>query len=312
MRYIKTQNPIKHFKSFQKNRFFRMFKTKKHIILQQNESRTYKNPFRKESKNYKRIIIFYILIVVLFTWLGLLLFLPNFKIKKIEFEGLHIIKQEEIENKIKEKFLQTGRFIPKDNFFLVRTKKISKFLNNEFSLHSIEINKKFPNTLQIKLVEKLSAIVYDNEKKYVLLGINGEVIKDIKPIDESEFILINIPQITSSTSSTSTKDIITTTSQNIESERIHIPNKKLLGDFSDYPILYDKRNKEIEIKTSILDKNFIEKIIEFYENIKKSRGVDILYMEMEHPLAGIKMVADKNLYILFQPNNNIQKQLNNL
>ena len=312
MRYIGRQNIAGRYKSFQKKRFFNLFKNKKRTISRQSEIRIYNNPFKREKKNYRLTVTLYTLIIVLIVWAGLLLYLPNFKIKKINFEGLQIIKQPEIEKVIRENFLQTGKFIPKDNFFLVRSKKIEKILNNKFSLRSVEVKKKFPNTLQVNLVEKLSAIVYDNEKTYVLLGVNGEVIKNIKPVDESEFVLRNLNPIATATTTTSTEELSTSTISNTELERVHIPNKSLLIDYHDYPILYDKRILEIAEKDSVLEKEFIEKIIEFYEGVRESRGVDILYMEMDHPLAGIKVITDKNLFILFQPNNNIKNQLNNL
>lgn len=312
MRYIKRQDTVGSYKSFQKKRFFRLFKNKKRIVLQQNEIKIYKNPFKRKKKNYRLIITLYTLLITVVVWIGLLLYLPNFKIQKINFEGLQIIKQEEIESKIRENFLQTGKFIPKDNFFLVKSKKIAKFLNIEFSLKSVDVKKKFPNTLQVNLVEKLSAIVYDNEKRYVLLGVSGEVIKDIRPVDESEFILKSLNPIIVATSTTSTEELTATSTINLELERIHIPNRELLADFNNYPILYDKRNLEITEKESILEKEFIEKIIEFYEGIKESRGINTLYMEMNHPLAGIKVTTDIDLFIWFQPNNNIQNQLNNL
>jgi len=327
MRYVKHQNTYKRYRSFQKRRFFGLFKNKRQVV-KQNETRKYKNPFKRTKKNYRRIITLYILLIAVIIWIGLLLYLPNFKIQKLEFEGLQIIKQEEIENKIKENFLEEGGLIPKNNFFLVRSKKIAKFLDCEFSLRSIEVTKKFPNTLRINLKEKLSAIVYDNEKKYVLLGINGGIIKDIKPVDESEFILKNLNLTTTTPTSTllasstpleALTEQLVTTSTEIVMKRIHIPNKELLKDFSDYPILYDKRKLNLENlpaegeeKNTILDKEFIEKVIEFYEVIQEDRGVSILYMEMEHPLAGIKITTDKRWFIWFQPNNGIDKQLNNL
>ena len=327
MRYVKHQNTYKRYRSFQKKRFFGLFKNKRQVI-KQNETRKYKNPFKRTKKNYRRIITLYILLIAVILWIGLLLYLPNFKIQKLEFEGLQIIKQEEIESIIKENFLQEGKFIPKNNFFLVRSKKIAKFLDCKFSLRSIEITKKFPSTLKINLKEKLSAIIYDNEKKYVLLGINGGIIKDIKPVDESEFVLKNLNIATTTPTSTLPESLnsleaipeqLITTSTIIEMERTHIPNKELLKDFSDYPILYDKRRLNLENlpvegeeKNTILDKEFIERVIEFYEVVQEDRGVSIIYMEMEHPLAGIKITTDKEWFVWFQPNNNIDKQLNNL
>jgi len=311
MRYIKHQNVVGRYKSFQKKRFFRLFKNKKHT-LRQSEFKKYKNPFKRKKKNYRHTVSVYFLVVVVVVWIGLLLFLPNFRIKSLEFTGLKIIKYEEIENEIKDNFLKEGSFMPKNNFFLVRSKKIVKFLDDKFSLRSVEVKKKFPNVIQVNLVEKLSAIVYDNEKKYVLLGITGEIIKDIKPVNENEFVLKDFKPFAVSTSTTSTEEITTTTVENEELERVHIPNKKFLEDFSEYPILYDKRKIKIEEKNIVLEKKFIENIIEFYEGVKESRGVDVLYMEMEHPLAGIRVATSKDIVILFQPNNNITKQLNNL
>lgn len=313
MRYFCSQNNFKNKNLLGKKRFLKLFKkSKKKTFTQKETAVEFKNPYKKERRDYRKLAALITLPLVIIIWILFLIYNSFFQIKELEFVGLKIIKKEEVENKIKDEFLKNTFLFPKSNYFLISSSKIKKFLNNNYTLEEVFVEKKFPNKIFINIKEKVSTIVYDNEKEYFLLGQDGIILKKIDMVQEDEFFLIPldenplilIEKETENTNTTSTPNI-----NNTEMKRIHRPNyEKISLDFTDYPILYDKRKLDVEIEQKILDEKSIKNLINFYSELIK-QGIGIKYLEMEHPLAGVKIITKQNFYILFQPKNDIYNQL---
>lgn len=129
-----------------------------------------KNYFNRKSRQIKifakRILAAAVFIILIFAAFIILLYIPKFKIKKIEIKNGSdsAVNQEVI--KIAEKALQKKFLfvIPANNIFaLKKSSLIAELASNIFSLKNIKINKDFPNTIYISFEEKAKNIVFCGE-----------------------------------------------------------------------------------------------------------------------------------------------------
>lgn len=329
-RSTRSYNSFKKYKS-QKSRWFSLLKNSKlklvktrrvvkRSVLQPGLNNRMQN-FNKK-KSYRNQIILFSLLFLTATWLSLMIYLPYFSLNKIIFNGLEIINQEEIENYIKNNHLN-GSIIPGKNFFICNTNKIEKDLKNKYAIDSIEINKVFPNQLEIFIVEKISSIIYYNGSSYSLLDIDGTAI-DILSFNEastSELSLMNNIVISTSSDSlkitTSTIDTTSTTIYNnkFEYNKVYVPDygKLNLQYGNRLPILYDSRHKAVvKNQLNILPKYFIDAILEWQSAIEEKQIGVIKYFTVSNYEAGAIIYLNKKWNILIQPKNSIEQQLYNL
>jgi len=118
-------------------------------------------------KKFYRIFILIIILVFLST------FNPNkfeinlknnntfFKIKKITISNNFLVNEDEILLKLKEVY---GK-----NIFLIQRKDIEESLKNVNFLKKIEVNKKYPDTIKVRIFEtKPIGIVFKDKNQYLL------------------------------------------------------------------------------------------------------------------------------------------------
>jgi len=137
-----------------------------------SKARTSFLPRKKNSAKFFKKMIF---IISIFLIIYFIFFSQFFLIKGIETEGNKNISsnniKEIINNNISQPILG---FIPGNNFFLSKNEKIETILMNEFSeIKSVEVNKKFPNFLKIKIVEKDPLIIWCRLDNCYYLDNNG-------------------------------------------------------------------------------------------------------------------------------------------
>lgn len=263
------------------------------------------NPFKKEKVEKKslslkvKLIIFLILIV---TWVGLMIYIPFFKITNIEISGLQNVKKSELTSYINTTFLKNNILFPKNNYFLVNVGKMNQELLNDFPIREVNIIKIFPNRISLEVKEKISSLIYSNESQYYLMDNNGSLIKYLTDVKDDEFYVITL-----STSTTSTTNIAPTTT-------IYIPNyEKIKKEYGTYPILYDKRKKEIKLKTNnLIPITYIDNIVQFNEEFKKWERGDVKYYTIENIGSGVNVITSNTWDIKINPENDIQTQLDNL
>jgi len=118
--------------------------------------------FLPRRRNSVKIIKRIIFIVSVFLIIYFFFFSHFFLMEKIEIEGNKNIFSRDIETIISNKISQPiFGFIPGNNFFLNKSEEIEEILKNEFSeIKSAEINKKFPNLLKVKIIEKNPLIIW--------------------------------------------------------------------------------------------------------------------------------------------------------
>ncbi len=298
----------------------------------------YKYQKKHVSRNWKKIIIYSLLFILLTAWLILMLYLPYFRIKNVEYKGLKIIEINEISEYVNNEFLK-GVIVPRNNYFLLSAKKIERDLLQKYGVEEIKVTKIFPEKLLIEIKEKISTIIYYNGSNYYLLDRNGEIIKkitllngiqtevyedeDIINIDtESEnnqatTSMANVVMTSSSTepfNSRTTPGQITIASSSTSTAVMNTPEwRKLTRDYEDIPIFWDKSNlSEDGEKEFILKNEIIEFIIE-WDKILKEEGIgDARYFETENLTSGLALSLDKPWKIYIQPNNSLENQIANL
>lgn len=288
-------------------------------VISAPHSNRYTNASRTDTFSWKRRIFLSALFIVIISWLGLMLYLPYFRINKVEFSGLTLINKAEINQYINDKYL-TSKFLPKNNYFLVSASKITKDIVEKYATTKVEVAKIFPGVLSISIEEKITSIIYDNGDTYALLDNNGSVVLIIPNGDT---------QISTGTPATSTaptqldNDLppATTASSSISSSTTmteiddkHAPDwRKLSKSYISIPILYDARLQPVSDKQSgILTSSFINAIIDLQTQIRAAGVGEVRYFTTNNPVAGVAATTNKPWKILLQPSNSTADQIANL
>jgi len=117
-------------------------------------------------KKIYKIIIFFFIFIFLTTYIPREIDVSKknvdfFQIKKIKIINNNLIKNEIINKKI-------NKFYNK-NIFFIKKKDIEKSLNSLNFLKSIEVKKKFPETIILKIYEtEPVALIFKKNQKYIL------------------------------------------------------------------------------------------------------------------------------------------------
>jgi len=118
-------------------------------------------------KKFYRTALLVILLIFLSTFNPIKLNLISktndnlFKIKNIEIQNNLLIKRNEIEKRLQN--------IYKKNIFFIREKEIEEPIAEIDFLERVEVKKKYPNTIIIKVFEtKPAAVIFKNKIKYLL------------------------------------------------------------------------------------------------------------------------------------------------
>ncbi len=316
---------MKHFRSeyaFQKykprvswrKRILQFFKKKQYSIAPAptQDSFYYKTNHFKETKKpgHLKLTLF---LIFLTAWVVCLAYIPYFKINKVNYSGLNNTTKSELDQFVYENFLNKKSFLPLNNYFFINANKISGDLYKKFAFENVEVKKVFPNQLDINITEKISSIIYDNGKKYFLLDIGGTAIKYLKDVEPYEIIVKDTISSTSHASVNTSSTPNTTTDAITSTE--HTPDyKKIAKLFGNYPLVYDERDIDVEIKQeNILPTEHIKAIIT-WDKAAKEQGMiaNIHFFAFNNLNSGITIYTDDSWDIIFEPKNNIDAQINTL
>lgn len=306
--------------------FFSKTKTKRVKHYSEASSLTLSNPFKRAHKVRTHRFKFRSLVlpVILATWLSLMLYLPYFTINTINFSGLKLIKQTEIKLATEQEFFAPKLGYPANNYWLVSKKNIADFLQNKYALNNINVEKIFPNTLQITVEEKVTSVIYDNGYAYYLMGGDGTIIKHLRDVHATELFYpttttrVSLATTTSSTSlKIATNKTSTSSTQPTFSDRFatasHIPAYgEMLMEYGRYPLLYDLRHEPAQENTTIVSSASIKGLLSFYNALEQGRTVNVTYNTMNEADGGVTIYTSQPWKILIQPTNDIGAQINNL
>lgn len=271
------------------------------------------NPYKTTKTASHLKIKWAVLPIILISWVGLLLYLPFFKINKTIYTGLKIIKQSEIDEIVQNELNPHQKIWPSNNYFIFNDDSLTQILKNKFSLNSITITKIFPNSLNIQLQEKISAGIYDDGEGYYLLDNEGNNIKYLRQIEADEFTY------TTSTASFSTSTSFTTSTVAASSTKmlvgaVHAPDyQRIVNEFGDYPIIFNKGLKKNSDKDHhLIETHTMQGLMAFYNALRSAKTIQANYFIIDRSETGITVVTDKPFSIKFQPTDNIDQQISKL
>lgn len=245
----------------------------------------------------------------------MMLWLPYFRITNISINGLKIINREEMETFIKNNYLKGGLILPTNNYFLVDSDEIYAGLKKHYLLSDLKIQKIFPKEIKIEAVEKLSTVIYDNGIKCYLLDKEGTAIAEIF-VDEPVLIIVTttIDDITSreTEQATSTAQQVISTTTIEQAYKPDLTRFKT-NDLKYLPVIYDIRKPLVEVaQKTVLPPSLISTLMDWQIMIQRQGIGKVRYFELEELTAGIRTYLDRAWYIVFNPQNELETQINNL
>jgi len=160
-------------------------------------SKSYLNPFfqhRRSARNFRpQKIIAASFFLIFFGGMIIVLYARYFQLKNITVSGRQQIEDGAIEKIVWDK-LNENKFslYPNKNLFILSASSLHDRVLESFNLDRIDIVKKFPDTLQIEIVEKKPAIAWNEDDKYYFVDESGNVIRETSAleINTTEYPLI--------------------------------------------------------------------------------------------------------------------------
>lgn len=182
-RHLNQREEVRGIKSWPiLNLFFKKHQRK--LVLRDYQPKTFLNPFYSQVSQLRRTRALRLKLTVLFLALlgnlGVFLKHPFFNITEINIQGAEKISVEHLRYLANNELSKTrAMFLTQRNYWLVETTSIIQTIKNNYSLNKLEINTKFPRTLNIILKEKEAALAYKTEAKTWLLDDQGRVIQNL-------------------------------------------------------------------------------------------------------------------------------------
>lgn len=178
-------------------------KKKKKNIRPDYQSKNLKNPFyrqKKEPKNnvYKKIFWLIAPLILLGVSIWFFLLSDFWRIKFIKIDGLTRISQEEIEASVIDRE-DRKRFLifSEKNFFLFNKDEFKLEILEKYNFADLEIKKIVPDALELKIIERPYAFIFQQGSDFFYSSNDGFIIKEV-PVKEEDkelyFILENRSQ----------------------------------------------------------------------------------------------------------------------
>lgn len=171
---------------FKKN-YSSNIKKRRRDLKKDYQTKKLDNPFfnrkakreKKISKRLKFISIFLFVLFIALFWL--FLYSSLFTIKNIKVEGLTRMSGDSISNLAFEQSENWRLFVFKQkNIFIFSTDKLKEKIQADYNFNQIEISKKIPNTLVIKINERSCALILENSDGLCkFIDLDGYLIKEL-------------------------------------------------------------------------------------------------------------------------------------
>lgn len=243
------------------------------------KKREYLTPRREPSglsfRKKTQIILLLIFVAALF---GFIVFHPFFSIKQFNISGLNRINRTQFESSV-ETIINCKKFwlFPCANYIFVDVNEIATILNEKYSLDSVLVKKEFPDSLTVTLEEKISTIIYDDTKNYRFVDLKGDFVETLYMISSDEW----------------QEEII----DNV-STTVHYPNnKRLINEFGDYPIIYDRQDYILEVSGLSAQPIFVQNVIDWYNFLNKKLNLSFAYLEITSAVGDARIFTKKGWLI---------------
>lgn len=142
------------------------------------KTKTYGKPYRiRRKKSILKNRLFRLTISVLMILGGifyLIFFSPFFQIKEIKISGTEKISGEELKRSVESQIQKKLLFFPTKSIFLVNLGDIRNNLSRSFvELAGIDLKRKLPDVLTIKIEERKPAAIFNHEERLFLIDREG-------------------------------------------------------------------------------------------------------------------------------------------
>lgn len=152
-------------------------------IRKDYQSKNLSNPFfrkkvkPKSPRRRKILVLAYFLVIAGLVWFFFAS--PFWRIKKIEVSGLTRIGGVELEQIVwKEAGKRRGLVFHEDNIFLFKKNKAIAEILKVYSFAGADINKKWPDTLEVKVNERPYAFIFKEGSAYYYTSMDAYIIKE--------------------------------------------------------------------------------------------------------------------------------------
>ena len=241
------------------------------------------------------------LIISIFLIVYFIFFSQFFLIKKIEIEGNKNILSDNIKEIINNNISQPILgFIPGNNFFFNKSEEIETILLNEFSeIKSVEVNKKFPNLLKIKITEKNPLIIWCRLDSCYYIDNNGTAFlsAEKKLLAEKDEKFIKIMEQSEIEEELEDKlEMNETENNNVEDKKNDLTYKLNAEEFekvrlfftrekqsdwvATYPALFAIAGEDLGLPVLSDSLNFAKKMIDDLKRIEVCDGEKIFYIRI--------------------------------
>jgi len=162
------------------------------LFQRQGRGKSVRQPARVNNQLLKKKVIKYITIILVFSILYILFFSTIFQIKYLQIVGNDAINTNEIEEVIWQSLDENILFIfNRDNYWLLSIDKLVSDIEQKYTFDELTINKKYPDTLSLKIKEKIGRLFWQAGDKFYVIDINGTVTRHLT---ETHIIQkVNIP-----------------------------------------------------------------------------------------------------------------------
>jgi cell division septal protein FtsQ len=146
-------------------------KTWRKLTVSRNSKSFFINRENRRLKNFKKVLIACSVFFVVYF----LFFSQFFLIREVVVKGNKSISLDSVKSVVDDELSKPIlTFVPGNNFFFGKDEEIKVALLNRFSeIESVKISKKFPNTMEIEIYEKKSALVWCRADSCYYLDGNG-------------------------------------------------------------------------------------------------------------------------------------------
>lgn len=270
-----------------------------------------RNPLWRENekKQWQDKLKITTLIITSLATFGIILYHPFFYISNLEISGLQRIPHQELHDTIFATIkYNRWLFFPGKNYFIVNLDEIRDIIKEKYPIENIKVTKTFPEKIEIILEEKISTIIYDDGKNYSYVGADGSIVEILRRVGDDEWQQLN-PIITT-TSTTSTDKEGDEEKENLnDSPKIHKPDIKILiNDFGDYPIVYDKTDKNYQAGDPVLSPKSVSGIIDWFNLINKKSDIPFNYLILENEIGDGVIKTKEGWEIMINVDNHVQEQ----
>ena len=161
---------------------------KKH--LPQKPRKVQRGYYTDKKNNQHKTVVRVIWIIFVIFLLQSIFHIKYFKVDKINLEGNKDVTIEDIQSSLQDK-LTVSRFLlfKNDNYWVLKTESMEELLLENYNLDEAQVSKKFPDTLNVSIKEKISHFIWQKDDTLYLLDAKGALNRQIRALDDKYLII---------------------------------------------------------------------------------------------------------------------------